>query len=265
MSAVIRAELRKILSVRLWWVLLLVMMGAIALLAGSLALAFALGGESAQQELPLTGVDLALTVYTAGVSLGYVFPLAFGAILVTGEFRHRTLATSVLLEPRRHLLILGKLVAALPFALAYGVAAALAALAVGAPALALSDTGPLLDSPEVWRALGLSVAAMAVWMLVGVGFGTVVTSQVVVVVALLAWTQVAEPIVRIALGMASVTEPVARFLPGAAGEAIVGTSVYSAAGMSSLLPTWAGVLVLLGYGAVATAVGLATTMRRDIA
>ena len=264
MSAVIRAELRKILSVRLWWVLLLVMMGAIAFLAGSLALAFALGGESAQEDLPLAGVDLALTVYTAGVSLGYVFPLAFGAILVTGEFRHRTLATSVLVEPRRPRLILGKLAAALPFALLYGLAAAVASLGVGAPTLALGDTGPMLDSPEVWRALGLSVVAMAVWMLVGVGFGTVVTSQVVIVVALIAWTQVAEPIVRIALGMWSVSEPVARFLPGAAGEAMVGTSVYSASGLSTLLPAWAGALVLLAYGAVATVVGLATTLRRDI-
>lgn len=264
MSAAIRAELRKVLTTRLWWALLLIMVGTIGLFAGSLALAVALGGQSGANEIQIPADQLALTVYTSGVTLGYVFPLTFGAIVVTQEFRHRTIETTAIAEPRRARIIAAKLVAALPFAAAYGVASSAAALAVGAPSLAVAGDGALLDSAESWRALALSAVAMAAWMLVGVGFGTLVTNQVAVVVGLLAWTQLVEPVARIALGFWDAAAPVARFLPGAAGEAIAGSSFYAASGLSDLLPAWAGILVLLGYGGLAALVGWRTTFRRDI-
>lgn len=264
MSAAIRAELRKILTTRLWWALLAAMAAAVAFLAGALALAMALGGQQPGQELTVPPDQLALTVYSAGVTLGYVFPLAFGAIIVTQEFRHRTFQTSVLAEPRRARVAGAKLVAALPFAAAYGIASSLAALAAGAPALALAGDGAMLGEPDTWRTLGLGAVAMAAWMLVGVGFGTLVTNQVAVVVGLLVWTQIVEPLVRIGLGYWDAAAPVARFLPGAAGEAVAGSSFYSATGLSDLLAPWAGLLVLLGYGAVAAVIGWRTSIRRDL-
>ncbi len=266
MTAAVRAELRKILTTRLWWVLLVIMVGTIALFAGSLALAVALGGDAGASSDPIAVPpdQLAVAVYTAGVTLGYVFPLTFGAIVVTQEFRHRTIETAVLAEPRRMRIITAKLVAALPFAAAYGVASSAAVLAVGAPSLALASGSAMLDSAATWRTLGLAAVAMAAWMLVGVGFGTLVTHQVAVIVGLLTWTQLVEPIVRIALGFWDAAAPVARFLPGAAGEAIAGGSFYSASGLSELLPPWAGLLVLLGYGAVAAVIGWRTSFRRDL-
>ncbi|MDN4478302.1 ABC transporter permease [Demequina sp. SYSU T00039] len=264
MTAAVRAELRKILTTRLWWALLAAMGGAVAFLAGALALAIGLGGQQPGDELTVPPDQLALTVYSAGVTLGYVFPLAFGAIIVTQEFRHRTFQTSVLAEPRRTRVAAAKLLAALPFALAYGLASSLAALAAGAPALALAGTGTMLDDPATWRTLALGAVAMAAWMLVGVGFGTLVTNQVAVVVGVLVWTQIVEPLARIGLGYWDAAAPVARFLPGAAGEAIAGSSFYSATGLSDLLAPWAGLLVLLGYGLVAAAIGWRTSFRRDI-
>ncbi|WP_062312120.1 ABC transporter permease [Demequina rhizosphaerae] len=264
MSAAIRSEIRKILTTRLWWALMLAMVVSVAVLAGSLALATALGGEAAGDELAVPPDQLALTVYSAGVTLGYVFPVAFGAIVVTQEFRHRTIQTAVLAEPRRTRVAIAKLVATVPFALAYGVASSAAALAAGAPALALAGDGAMLDDPATWRTLGLGAVAMAAWMLVGVGFGTLVTNQVAVVVGLIVWTQIVEPLVRIALGYWEAAAPIARFLPGAAGEAVAGASFYSAAGLSDLLPAWAGLAVLLGYGLVAAAIGWRTSFRRDL-
>ena len=69
---------------------------------------------------------------------------------------------------------------------------------------------------------------------------------------------------RIGLGFWVAAAPVARFLPGAAGEAIAGGSFSSASGLSDLLPAWAGLLVLLAYGAVAAAIGWRSSFRRDI-
>lgn len=267
MSAAIRAEMRKALASRLWWGLLAIMAGTVAFFAGVFAFSLTLGSSQGPtgQELQLSPEDLALTVYTSGVSLAYVFPLAFGAILVTSEFRHRTIATTLLLEPSRARVIGAKAVAAAPFALLYGVVAAVVSVAVGAPALAAAGSDVLLDSPDVWRALALTVVAMSAWMLVGVGFGAAVPNQVAVLVGLLVWTQLIEPILRVAAGFWSPAEPLAKFLPGAAGEAIVGTSFYSASGLATLLPAWGGLLLLLAYGAIAAVIGWRTTFRRDLA
>ncbi|WP_084124133.1 ABC transporter permease [Demequina sp. NBRC 110054] len=267
MTATFRSELRKVTTTRLWWVLLILMAATVVFFAGVFAFAFAFGDTTGAdgQELVIPPRDMAITVYTMGVSLGYAFPLAFGALMMTSEFRHRTLATTLLAQPSRSRLVLGKLSAALPFAVLYGVVSALASVGVGAVAFSMSDQPVMLDDPDVLRSIGLSVVAMAAWMLVGVGFGSAVTNQVAAIVIVLGWTQLVEPILRLALGFVEPLAPVARFLPGAAGEALAGSSFYSAAGMSDLLPAWGGLLVLLGYGAVAAGVGWLTSLRRDLA
>ncbi len=267
MIASFQSELRKVTSTRLWWILLLLMAVTVVFFAGVFAFAFAFGDTTGAdgQELVIPAQDMAVTVYTMGVSLGYAFPLAFGALMMTTEFRHRTLATTLLAQPSRIRLILGKLGAALPFALLYGLVSAIAAVGIGATAFALSDQPLLLDDPDVLRSIALSVVAMAAWMLVGVGFGSAVTNQVAAIVVVLGWTQLVEPIVRLALGFLEPVAGIARFLPGAAGEALAGSSFYSASGMSELLPPWVGLLVLLAYGAIAAGIGWLTSLRRDVA
>ena len=79
-------------------------------------------------------------------------------------------------------------------------------------------------------------------------------------------TQFVEPILRTVFALTSWGKGVGQYLPGAAGEAITGGSLYSATGMTQLLSHWwAGLLVLLAYGVVLTAVGRLTTLRRDVA
>jgi hypothetical protein len=53
-------------------------------------------------------------------------------------------------------------------------------------------------------------------------------------------------------------------MPGAAGEAIVGSSLYTSTGLAELLPAWQGALVLIGYAVVLVVIGRLTTFRRDI-
>ena len=108
------------------------------------------------------------------------------------------------------------------------------------------------------------MVTLAVRTLVGVGFGTALKNQVLGIVVILAFTQIVEPVLRIALGMLDPLRGVAKFLPGAAGEAVAGTSFYASAGMSDLLSRWQGLIVLVAYGLVLAAVGRYTTFRRDI-
>jgi hypothetical protein len=58
---------------------------------------------------------------------------------------------------------------------------------------------------------------------------------------------------------------VAKFLPGAAGDALVGASFYTTLGGSAdTLEWWQGGLVLAGYAAVFLGIGAATFWRRDV-
>ena len=81
MTPALRSELRKLLTLRLWWLMPLVTAGYMAFIAG--VMAFSLGYAQQQAEQggtapngglntpgPLSDIDLALSVYTLAPSLG---------------------------------------------------------------------------------------------------------------------------------------------------------------------------------------------------
>jgi len=267
-SAVILSELRKIRSTRMWWVLLVCEVILVAFFAAVIGFAVVFSPEAATdvegEQMLLPDVQRAQLVYTIGVSFGYVFPVILGTLSVTSEVRHRTLATSILLEARRSRIILGKFIAIIPFALLYAVASVLTGLAIGALAFAIAGEPLMLGDAEVLTSLGMGVLALTTWAIVGVGFGTAVTNQVAAVVILLAFTQFVEPILRFAGGFVPSLTSYAAYLPGAAGEAMAGTSFYAVAGASDLLAPWGGFGVLLAYAAITAVIGWLTTFRKDL-
>jgi len=263
MSALLRSELRKFFTTRLWWVLLIalgVYMGGTAML---LAFAFT-STDATGQGAPASFDDpaaLVTAVYGTANSLGYVFPVIIGALAVTSELRHHTLTPTYLATPARTRVLGAKLVSSLPLGLLYGIVGTAVSVGGGAAMLALRGHATFLTDPAVLESVGRSVLGLTIWILVGVGVGALVRNQVVAIVVVLVYTQLVEPILRSVL----VSTPVARYLPGAAGDAIVGSSVYSAAGLGSLLPWWAGALLLAGYGLAAAGIASATTLRGDVA
>lgn len=268
MNAVIRSEFRKIRTTRMWWVLLVCEVILVAFFAAVIGFALVFSPDAATdfegEQMQLPALQRAQLIYTIGVSFGYVFPVILGTLSVTGEVRHHTLGTSILLEPRRSRIILGKFIAVLPFAILFAAASVITGVAMGALALAAGGEELMLGEPEVLKALGMGLLALTTWAVVGVGFGTAVTNQVAAVVILLAFTQFVEPILRFAGGFVPSFTSVSAYLPGAAGEAMAGTSFYAVAGASELLSPWAGFAVLLGYGIVAAIIGWLTTFRKDI-
>lgn len=266
MRAALTTEYRKLVTTRLWWILLLAMALYMAFLAAVMAWTLTQGNEMSTAEggVELTANELSRVVYTLAPSLGYVFPLIVGALAMTNEFRHQTITPTLLAEPRRTVVLGAKLVSTGVFGLVFGIVGTLATVGVGAGVLAALGEQTYLTDPDVLRTLALSVVALAVWAVVGVGFGTLMTNQVAAIVVLLAFTQFVEPVLRVVFGFVSWGKGVAPYLPGAAGEAIVGSSFYSAGGISDLLAPWQGFLVLVAYALVFAAIGRATTLRRDI-
>ena len=148
----------------------------------------------------------------------------------------------------------------------YGMVGTAAVVGVAAPILESAGDGAFLGDGEVLRVIVLSVVVSALWAVIGVAFGSVVTNQVAAIVVILAFTQFVEPIARIALGAFDPTEGIARFLPGAAADGLLGASFYAAFGgaETDLLPRWAALLVLLAYAGGLALLGRLTTLRRDI-
>ena len=258
-----RVELRKFVSTRLWWVLLIVLAAYMVFMGA--VMAFTLTAETAESgAADLMPVEVAQTVYSLGNSLGYVFPLVIGALAVTTEFRHKTITATFLVEPRRTVVLVAKFMAGTVIGVAYGAAGTLATVLGGAPLLAWQGDGAHLGDTGVLATIGLTIVSMTIWTMIGVGFGTVLTSQVASIVVLLAFTQFVEPLLRAALGAVDALAPVGRFLPGSAAESISGASIYSAMGVFDLLQRWQGALVMLAYVLLLGVVGRLTSFRRDI-
>ncbi|MDS1115283.1 ABC transporter permease subunit [Gordonia westfalica] len=265
MKAALVAEYRKFVSTRMWWVLLIAMVGYLAFIGA--VLAFSMTADNAMnQPVLLSGGDLARSIYALTSPVGYVFALVIGSLAVTGEFRHKTITSSLLVEPRRGVLLVAKLIAGVPIGALYGILGTLAVVATAAPVLALLGDGAFLGDGSTIEVIALSMLVMVLWTALGVAFGAVVSNQVAAIVILLAFTQLVEPIARVALAAFDATASVAKFLPGSAADALVGTSFFASMGegAADLLPQWAGAMVMLAYIAAFAVVGRFTTLRRDI-
>lgn len=269
MKAALSAEWRKLTTTSLWWILALVMFGYMAFLGAVMGFSLTQDAGSASAGMGgddnlLSGQQVAQSVYTIGATLGYVFPLVAGAIAVTSEFRHQTITPTFLFEPRRGVVLTAKMLVNLAMGVVYGVVGTLGAIAGGAPLLGTLGDGLYLTNADVLGNVAFSVLALAIWAVIGVGLGSVLPNQVAAIVVILAFTQFVEPILRVGLTAVDALAGVAKFLPGAAAEALVGESLYSTTGMLDLLGRWEGAAILLVYAVVFAAIGRYTTIKRDV-
>lgn len=263
----LRSELLKISTTRAWWLLALILFVWVGFTAAGIA---ALGGVLVDQSQGLIGEEaIPSLVYSSVTAVGYVFPLLFGALAATTEFRHQTLTPTFLATPRRATVLAGKVGAGLLWGAIFGVVGLLASVGIGGLVLGIVGVDLGLGSAETWALIARALLAMALWSVIGVGLGVLVPNQVAVIVTVLAFTQFLEPLLRMATSFWEWTSAVGRFLPGAATDALVGSSIYSlvavdAGGAGTTLEWWQAGLVLGGYAVVFIGIGALTTWRRDV-
>jgi len=268
MRAALLTEYRKLVSTRFWWILLIVMAGYLAFLAAVIAFSVNAGsgdGSGGAPGVPASsGVEAATIVYSLINAIGYVFPLVIGSLAMTSEFRHGTITQSLLVEPRRGVLLAAKLLAAVPLGLLYGVVACVAVVVGGAPVLALAGDGAFLGDSEVLQVLVYGALVTVVWAAIGVAFGALVTNQVAAIVVIIAFTQFVEPIARVGLASVDDLAGAAAYLPGAAADAVIGASFFASMGSAEVLSRGAGIVVLLAYAGALALLARWTTLRRDL-
>jgi ABC-2 type transport system permease protein len=275
MIGTIRAEALKLTTLRTWWVLAIIMIGYVAFTAGLLGGVFgaildgAGAGAPPAPGAPSFGPEsLPPLVYSVATSIGYVFPLILGVLSATAEARYQTLTPTFLATPRRGRVLSAKLIVIAIAGAVFGLFGLLGSVGAGAPMLLLFGVDPLLGEGDTWLLAGRIVVACALWAIVGVGLGALMPNQIAAIVVVLAFTQFLEPILRLGTSIWEWTAQVGKFLPGAASDALVGSSIFTSLGMSTAnteqLEWWQGGLVLLGIAAIVTVAGYLTTWSRDI-
>lgn len=262
----LRSELLKLQTTRTWWLLALILFVWIGVNAAAIA---ALGGVLVDETQGMIGDEaIPSLVFSVVTATGYVFPLLFGALASTAEFRHQTLTPTFLAVPRRGVVLGGKVGAGLIGGVVYGVVGLLASVGIGSLVMLLVGVDPGLDSADNWALIGRALVAMALWAVIGVGLGVLIPNQVAVIVSVLAFTQFLEPLLRMGASFWEWSASIGRLLPGAATDALVGSSIYSLAlaggGGTEALEWWQGGLVLGGYAVVFLGLGALTTWRRDV-
>jgi ABC-2 type transport system permease protein len=236
-SSLARSELTKILTTRLWWGLLA---GVVlyAMLQAGVSAGFAGTDPGAGQPStpPLDAPEALRGVYAGAAFTGaYIFALVLGVTGMTAEYRYQTATPTFLATPRRTRVVLAKAAAHLVVGMGYGVVAVVCALLVGAVVVTVRGYPLGLGTPGLGRALVLTVLAVGIWTLVGLGIGTLVRNQVAAILVAVAVTFLVEPLVSIGLHAIGL-DTVGRFLPGNASSAITSPpSVFT-----DLLPWWAG-------------------------
>ena len=182
-----------------------------------------------------------------------LFITLLGAIGMAGEWRHRTIANTVLSIPRRLRLLGAKLIA-------YAIGGALLSLFVNiaimiAGTLILSSRGiDTLSFGDLLDVLWRNLAVAAFLGPIGVCVGTLIRNPAVAIVVILAWGFVLENT------LSAVATDVEKFLPTQGAPA----GVQQVDIGFEPLSTGVALLVMAGWVAVLGAAAIATFTRRDL-
>ncbi len=266
MTRLVRAEWLKLRTTAVPWVLL----GVATLLTG-LSVVFGFlnplrtaGTAIGPTWITPTSVAELRNLVGAGVGADVVAVL-LGALAISTEFRHKTVTAAFLVTPERGRFIVAKLVTSVLASVALGVTMLVATMAAGSIVIAARHGSVAALWHQVPAVAPGMLLVFALFGVLGVGLGSLLTNQVVVLIVTLGWFLLVEALVG-----ALVDVWVAgfkRWLPGNAAQAAVG---YTALGPShqglapSLLPWWGGALTVLAYGLAFAALGWTVMRRRDI-
>ena len=178
--------------------------------------------------------------------------LILGILVVTWDYRHGTIVQTFLAEPRRERVMGAKLVAGVVVGLLLVVLALIPPVVVAKVWLGGEFDVGALD----WEQVGRLLVASVLWVVIGMGLGAALQTQVGALMSALIWFLVVENILA---GLGRWIWDVGSYLPGHALDQFAQGSESEEFG-----PTTAG-LIGLAYALLFAAVGLVSVVRRDVA
>ncbi|HOA65778.1 MAG TPA: ABC transporter permease subunit [Phycicoccus elongatus] len=264
MTTAIRSEFLKFFTTRLWWGMAIGIFVAGGLFAGFFG--WALTSEASRKRPGAPQGDatqIANTVYTSGMGVGYLLLLTIGVLMIGAEYRHKTITSTFLATPKRLQAMLAKVVALLVIGALYGLISIVSSVGVGATVLKLAGHDPF-PSSEVFRTMALSLLVLGLWGLIGLGVGILIKNQVAALLIGIGVAWIVEPVAGLLLGFWDFgAEHIVKYLPSQATSAVV-NSVTQGGQQVARLEWWAGALVLAAYAAVLAGFGIWRTLREDV-
>lgn len=246
MSDLIRAELLKIRLTRSswWW-----FVASIALVVFAIVLTLAFGTVKTRVEerslLSFSGSG-GLVVILLGVALG------------AGEYRHRTIVASLLVEPRRERVWLGQAVAVAMIGLILGVICCVLASVIVFPWLSVRGTPMRVSDGQLAAGFAGSIAYWGISAVIGLAIGSLARNQVLAVSIVFLALAVVDPTIS------TVSPSAGRFGPSSIGVAMTGGQGSSDGPFSTLLSLPAASAVWLALALALMTATVLTVRRRNV-
>jgi hypothetical protein len=182
---------------------------------------------------------------------GALIVLIVGIVMSAGEYRFGTAADTFLTTPRRHQVVTAKMAVGAGLGLAIGAVISVACIGIASLLYDAEGANFPFGDGDVWLTLAGTLAYTTLFAVLGVGLGSLVRNQTLAVAVALAWFAVVEHT------LVNLAPAIGRWLPAAAGQAIVRTPV------DGLLSPAAGAVVLAAYGTAIAVVGVRVAATRD--
>jgi ABC-2 type transport system permease protein len=245
------SELLKLRTTRVPYVLL-----ALTALASGLVTAALVGAGEADADQDDRALALA-----QGAGFWSMLATVLGILVVTNEYRHGTIMTTFLAEPRRVRVLAAKLATALIGGAVLALGALVALAAVSVPWLWITDQSLALDG-QALEAAGRLLLAFSLAAALGAGVGAIILNQVGTIITVFVWFLIVESIIGVVsallFGDLGEPDPVSPYLPGSALGGIVGGQ-----GADFMLDGGWAALLAASYVAGLSVLGAVSMTRRD--
>jgi ABC-2 type transport system permease protein len=246
----VRSEVTKLASVRsTTWTLLATVVGTLAVTVLATKGIHHQGGGRHDSGFDPTNQSL------SGIALGQLTIGVLGVLMITGEYGSGTIRSSLAATPRRPLLLGAKTLVIGAVSLVVGEILAFACFFLGQAMLSGQAPVATIGQPGVVRALLLTGAYLALLGMFGLGLGVIIRHSAGAIAAFVGTTLLLPVLLQ---PLAAHGNP-ARFTP----EQILANSVAAVVRQSGQLSPTVGFLLMVGYCAVALAVGALLLLRRD--
>jgi ABC-2 type transport system permease protein len=254
----LRSEYLKLRTLWSTWLIIVIAVALMLLLAVVVAFVHPDRGEIQSLLQPVRGSARWFDNIFSTMGVAQDLTLVLGILVVTGEYRHKTVTPTYLAEPRRGTVTASKLIVSARAGLVTGAVVGAAGLGFGAVLVAAGNGTAHVMLTQYGRVIPGVLGAAVLFTIYGIGLGAILKNQVVAIVVGIGFSAVVEPIIE------GVAPQVAKYLPGYAAQALAGSAARGISRLIPLLTWWEGTVVLLAYGVVLAAAGSFTTLRADV-
>ena len=195
----------------------------------------------------------------SGFFLAQLAIAVLGVVIITGEYATGSIRSTLAAAPQRGAVLAAKATVVAIAAAAAAVASSFAAFYLGQALLASKHLQTHISDPGALRSVTGTALYLTVLGLLALGIGTLIRRTAGAIAAVIGLIIIVPVLVQ---GLPqSWQSTITRYLPSAAGQAVIGRTKFTPPG--HVLPPWTGFAVFCAYAAVILTAAAIVLHRRD--